>query len=83
MKYSNERRDWVRMVDDQLPAMEAKAAELQRHAADLFADWSTQGVYWKMRYRFLPDMIADLYSQAQSTLMRCIYYKAMREANRD
>lgn len=83
MKYAHERRDWVKMVDEKLPVMEAEASKLQKDATALFESYQSMKELGYQRIDYLSDMLTDCYAEAHRQLLRCIYYRGMREANRD
>lgn len=82
MKYAQERREWVNMVNDLLPETEARASMLQLEAK---AQWENLQlmplIYRKMG--FTQRLVDECYRAAHRELLRCIYYRGMREANRD
>lgn len=82
MKYAFERREWVKLVDEKLPAMEEHASFLQEEAQRVWGDLQRMPMHYRA-VGFYQELVSDCYKVAQVELWKCIFYKAMREANRD
>ena len=82
MQYAHERREWIKQVDEMLPQIEAHASTLQIEAQMQWENWQKLPLAYQAM-PFTRMLIRDCYDAARAELMRCIYYKAMREANRD
>ena len=81
MKYASDQRAWVKYVDEKLPGMELHAARLQREAQEQWNVLQSMPMHYKAM-GFTQRLVSECYKEAHSKLLQCIYYKAMREANR-
>lgn len=77
---SMDRRAWVDAANVQLPLFEAEASVLQKRAAEGSAFIRE---YPRMAHKAFRNVVDETYAEARMMLWRCIYYKAMREANRN
>lgn len=81
MKYAYEQREWVQAADDNLVEMEALCAEFQRDAAEDYRLWMEAGPAEQKHWSLIHSLVNARYRDARALLFRCVYYKAMRQAN--
>lgn len=81
MKYASDQREWVRAADEQLFEMEQLCSEFQQQAAEDYKLWMEAGPEQQAIWSMIHSLVHLRYADARALLFRCVYYKAMRQAN--
>lgn len=78
LKYANERRDWVRAAEREIPKLEALAVQAQLNSARAYE-------LTRIEPRFRQDLFYQLAKSeaddARMYLFRAIHYRGMMDAN--